>query len=55
MTIYIAHSFKYKSSLIINIKTNRTKHGFKTTIPLKYLRNFSRLLEMLWFNYKIEL
>ena len=42
-------SFKYKSSLITN------RNGVKIAVPLKYLSNFWRLLEMLLINCKIEL
>ena len=42
-------SFKYKSSLITN------RNGVKIAVPLKYFSNFSRLLEMLLINCKVEL
>ena len=42
-------SFKYKSSLI----TNRS--DVKIAVPLKYLSNFWRSLEMLLINCKVEL
>ena len=42
-------SFKYKSSLI------RNRNRVKKAIPLKYLSNFWRSLEMLLINCKVEL
>ena len=42
-------SFKYKSSLIEN------RNGAKIAVPLKYLSNFWRSLEMLLINCKVEL
>ena len=48
-------SFKYKSNLIGNIEVNETKKGVKMAVPLKYLNNFWRSLEMPLINCKIEL
>ena len=42
-------SFKYKSSSIAD------RNGVKIAVPLKYLRNFSRSLEMPLINCKVEL
>ena len=42
-------SFKYKSSFITN------RNGVKIAVPLKYLSNFWRSLEMPLINCKIEL
>ena len=42
-------SFKYKSSLITN------KNGVKIAVPLKYLSNFWRSIEMPLINCKLEL
>ena len=42
-------SFKYKSSFITN------RNGVKIVVPLKYLSNFWRSLEMPLINSKIEL
>ena len=42
-------SFKYKSNLITN------RNGVKIAVPLKYLSNFWRSLEMLLINCKVEL
>ena len=50
-----APSFKYKVSLIGNTGNNRTKNGVKIAVPLKYLSNFWRSLEMPLINCKIEL
>ena len=50
-----AHSFKYKTSLITNTEGSRTKKGVKKSVPLKYLSNFWRSLEMPLINCKVEL
>ena len=50
-----APSFKYKASLIGNAENNGTKDGVKIAIPLKYLSNFWRSLEMPLINCKVEL
>ena len=42
-----APSFKYKANLIGNTENNGTKNGVKIAVPLKYLSNFWRSLEML--------
>ena len=42
-------SFNYKSSLITN------RNGVKIAVPLKYLSNFWRSLEILLINCKVEL
>ena len=50
-------SFKYKSNLIGNTNadgTNRKKEGAKIVVPLKYLINFWRSLEMPLINCKVE-
>ena len=51
-------SFKYKSSLIgksTTVDTNRVFKDVKTAIPLKYLSNFWRSLEMPLISCKIHL
>ena len=48
-------SFKYKANLIGNTENNGTKNGIKIAVPLKYLSNFWRSLEMPLINCKIEL
>ena len=50
-----ASSFKYKASFIGNTDTNGTKKGVKGAVPLKYLINFWRSLEMPLINCKIQL
>ena len=42
-----APSFKYKASIIGNTENNGTKNGVKIVVPLKYLSNFWRSLEMI--------
>ena len=46
---YNSSSFKYKSSLITN------RNGVKIAVPLKYLSNFWRSLEMPLIKCKVEL
>ena len=41
-----APSFKYKASIIGNTRDNGIKSKVKIAVPLKYLSNFWRLLEM---------
>ena len=48
-------SFKHKTSLIGNTEANGTKNGVKIVVPLKYLSNFWRSLEIPLINYKVEL
>ena len=50
-----AASFKYKVSLINGTKANGTKNRVKIAVPLKYLSNFWRPLEMPLINCKVEL
>ena len=50
-----APSFKYKANLIGHTEVNGTKNGVKIAVPLKYLSNFWRPLEMPWINCKVEL
>ena len=50
-----APSFKYKASLIGNTGDDGTKNGVKIAVPLKYLSNFWRSLEMPLISGKIEL
>ena len=47
--------FKYKASNIGNTENNGTKNGVKIAVPLKYLSNFWRSLEIPLINCKIEL
>ena len=48
-------SFKYKANLIGNTENNGRKNGVKIAVPLKYLSNFWRSLEMPLINCKVEL
>ena len=48
-------SFKYKASIIDNTENNGTKNGVKIAVPLKYLSNFWRSLEIPFINCKVEL
>ena len=50
-----APSFKYKANLIGNTENNGTKNGVKIAVPLKYLSNFWRSLEVPLINCKVEL
>ena len=49
-----APSFKYKRSIIDDTGNNGTKNKVKIAVPLKYLSNFWRSLEMPLINCKIE-
>ena len=58
LTVDNSSSFKYKSSFIGNTdadEANRKKEGVKIAIPLKYLSNFWRSLEMPLISCKIEI
>ena len=48
-------SFKYKSNFIGTIANGGRKNGVKIAVPLKYLSNFWRSLEMPLINCKVEL
>ena len=50
-----APSFKYKANIIGNTENDGTKNGVKIAVPLKYLSNFWRSLEMPLINCKVEL
>ena len=57
LTINNASSFKYKANLIGNTVAdgaNRKKENVKIAVPLKYLSNFWRSLEMPLINCKIK-
>ena len=47
--------FKHKASLIGDTGNNGRKNGIKIAVPLKYLSNFWRSLEMPLINCKVEL
>ena len=50
-----APSFKHKAILIGDTGNNGRKNCIKITVPLKYLSNFWRSLEMPFINCKVEL
>ena len=50
-----AASFKYKANLIGNTEANGTKNGVQIAVPLKYLSNYWRSLEMPLTICKVEL
>ena len=49
-----ASSFNYKSNLIGNTDADGKKEGVKIDVPLKYLRNFWRSLEIPLISCKVE-
>ena len=49
-----ALSFKYKANIIGNTGNNGRKNEVKIAVPLKYLSNFWRSLEMPLITYKVE-
>ena len=57
LTIDNSNSFKYKVSLLGNpvVADNIAKRSVKVVVPLKYLSNFFRSLEMPLINCKIKL
>ena len=57
LTVDNSNSFKYKVSLLGNpvVVDNIAKRSVKVVVPLKYLSNFFRSLEMLLINCKIKL
>ena len=48
-----APSFKYKARLTTDTETNGTKNRVKIAVPLKYLSNFWRSLEMQLINCRV--
>ena len=50
-----APSLKYKANLITETEADGTEKGVKIAVPLKYLSNFWRSLEMPLINCKVEL
>ena len=50
-----ASSFKYKANIIGNTEDSGRKNRVKIAVPLKYLSNFWRSLEMSLINCKAEL
>ena len=59
LTIDNSQSFKYKTALVGKTANKNNRNSFaketKIVLPLKYLYNFCRLLEMLLINYKVHL
>ena len=57
LTVDNSNSFKYKVSLLGNpvVADNIAKRSVKVVVPLKYLSNFFRSLEMALINCKIKL
>ena len=57
LTVDNSNSFKYKVSLLGNpvVADNIAKRSVKVVVPLKYLSNFFRSLEILLINCKIKL
>ena len=50
-----APSFKYKAGLTTKTEADGTQTGVKIAVPLKYLSNFWRSLEMPLINCKVQL
>ena len=50
-----APSFMYKVNLIANTEADGTRKGVQIAVPIKYLSNFWRSLEMPLINCKVEL
>ena len=59
LTIDNSQSFKYKIALVGKTANQNNRNSFaketKIVLPLKYLHNFCRLLEMRLINYKVHL
>ena len=57
LTVDNSNSFKYKVSLLGNpvVANDIARRSVKVVVPLKYLSNFFRSLEMPLINYKIKL
>ena len=55
LTVDNSSSFKYKSNIIGNLSQAGTRNNVKIVVPLKYLSNFWRSLEMPLINCKVEL
>ena len=50
-----APSFMYKVNLIANTEADGTRKGVQIAVPIKYLSNFWRSLEIPLINCKVEL
>ena len=55
VTVANSSSFKYKSNFVGNTDSNGYLNGVKIAVPLKYLSNFWRSLEMPLIDCKVEL
>ena len=55
LTVDNSSSFKYKSNIIGNFSQAGTKNNVKIVVPLKYLSNLWRSLEIPLINCKVEL
>ena len=55
LTVDNSSSFKYKSNIIGNLSQAGRINNVKIVVPLKYLSNFWRSLEMPLINCKVEL
>ena len=55
VTVLNLSSFKYKSNFVGYTDNNRDYNEIKIAVPLKYLRNFWRSLEIPSINCKVEL
>ena len=55
LTVDNSSSFKYKSNIIGNLSLAETKNNLKIVVPLKYLSNLCRSLEIPLINCKVEL
>ena len=55
LTVDNSSSFKYKSNVIGNLSRAGTKTNVKIIVPLKYLSNFWRSLEIPLINCKVQL
>ena len=55
LTVDNLSSFKYKWNIIGNLSVVGTKNNVKIVLPLKYLNNFWRSLEILLINCRVEL
>ena len=55
LTVDNQSSFKYQSNIIGNLELAGKRNNIKIVVPLKYLSNFWRSLEMPLINCKVEL
>ena len=55
LTVNNSSSFKYKLNIFGTLSQAGTRNNVKIVVPLKYLSNFWRLLEIPLINSKVEL